>query len=129
MSKSKEALLVGDFDQPVSDSEARHVQYLESEIARTQAYLERLTRQLSIARSGSYAGEKIKTSIYRFLDGRGAAATKKEIESALEAGGAVLGKRQGAAQIGKSLDRLLRAKRLRMVGEKVGRAEWTDEKF
>lgn len=64
-----------------------------------------------------YAGIRIKDAIYMYLKEYGP-QSQKEIIDALVAGSAQAG-REPATQIERSIDRLIRAGKLRKVGDKI----------
>ena len=76
-----------------------------------------------------YSGMRIRDALCAFLDETSVAHPQNAIEDELAGGGAIAGKAQPKIQIGKSVDRLIRTGMLRKVGDKIGRAEWGDERF
>lgn len=109
---------------PIREASQRRIKELQDEIRDTELYLASLKKQLAIAGGANltYSGMRIKNAIYKFLEETGTPQTQEAIEAELNAGGVVAGKRQAESQVGKSIDRLLRAGKLRMAGGKIERA-------
>jgi hypothetical protein len=117
-------IMVDEIRNPIRDAAARRLRELDDEIRDVEAYLLSLKRQRAIAAGASltYSGMRIKNAIYMFLDEKGP-QTRDSIISQLNSGGVSAGKRQAESQVGKSIDRLLRAGKLRKVGDKIDRAK------
>jgi hypothetical protein len=108
---------------PIREAVQRRLRDLDEEIRETENYLASLKKQRAIAGGANlmYSGMRIKNAIYKFLDESGP-QTQETIETALNAGGVAAGKRQAESQVGKSIDRLIRAGKLRKSGDKIERA-------
>jgi hypothetical protein len=106
---------------PIREASQRRLRDLEEEIRETEQYLGSLKKQLAIAGGANlkYSGMRIKNAIYKFLDDVKSPQTQEAIEAELNAGGVSAGKRQAESQVGKSIDRLIRAGKLRKVGDKI----------
>lgn len=107
---------------PIREASQRRIRDLQEEIRETEIYLSSLKRQLAIAGGANlkYSGMRIKDAIFKYLD-EVKSSTQEAIETELNAGGVVAGKRQAESQVGKSIDRLLRAGKLVRVGDKLER--------